>query len=181
MKHIVLLKPIPEPSTLVSIDIKPGSDSNSINPDSKGNIPVAIFSTDDFDATTVDPTTILLADAGVKARGKNEDLMSSFKDVDRDGLLDLLIRIDTQGLVLSDGDVEAYLTGETFDGLSISGTDAIRLVGQSGGLSIDAFISENAPLFAASAVPEPSALVLLGMGAVGIVVLTRRKIQRKRT
>ncbi len=34
----------------VTIDIKPGSDPNSINPKSKGKIPVAILSTQDFDA-----------------------------------------------------------------------------------------------------------------------------------
>ena len=164
-----------EPSTLVSIDIKPGSDPNSINPGSNGNIAVAIFGTNTFDVTTVDLTTVMLADAGIKARGKKGDLMSSFEDVDGDGLLDLLIHIDTQGLVLSDDDVEAHLTGETFDGLSISGADVINLVGQSGGPSPAIFTSEDAPLLAASAVPEPSMLVLLGMGAVGIAVLTRRK------
>ncbi len=175
------LAAVTELSTLVSIDIKPGTDTNNINLNSNGNFPVAIFSTDTFDATTVDPATIMLADAGVKARGKNGDLMSSFKDVDRDGLLDLLIRIDTQGLVLNDDDLEALLTGETFDGLSISGTDAINLVGSSGGLSPDAFTSEDTPLLAASAVPEPSTAVLLCMGAVGLAVFVRRKDPTKRT
>ncbi len=164
--------------TLVSIDIKPGSDPNSINLGSNGNIPVAIFGTDTFDVTTVDPATIMLADAGVKARGKKGDLMSSFEDVNEDGLLDLLIHIDTQSLVLSDDDVEALLTGETFDGLSISGTDAIRIVGSSGGQSIDAFTSEDAPLLAASAVPEPSTAVLLCMGAVGLTVFGSRGRRR---
>ncbi len=165
----------------VSIDIKPGNDTNSIKLGSNGNIAVAIFSTDVFDATTVDPATIMLADAGVKARGKKGDLMSSFEDVDGDGLLDLLVHIDTQGLVLNDDDVEALLTGETFDGLSISGTDAIRLVGSSGGLSIDAFTSETTPLLAASAVPEPSTITLLFMGAIGLAVFARRKDPTKRT
>jgi hypothetical protein len=38
----------------VLIDIKPGSDPNSINLGSRGTVPVAILSTQDFDATTVD-------------------------------------------------------------------------------------------------------------------------------
>ncbi len=159
----------------VSIDIKPGGYPNSINLDSKGNIPVAIFSTDDFDATTVDPATIILADAGVKARGKKGDLMASFEDVDDDGLIDLLVHIDTQGLVLGDGDVEAQLTGETFDGLSILGTDTIRLVGKSGGLSADAFSSEDTPLSAASSVPEPGTIALLSMGVLGLLLFFRRR------
>ena len=174
----LLQNTVPELLIDVSIDIKPGSDPNSINLGSNGNIPVAIFSTDAFDATTVDPATIMLADAEVRARGKKGDLMSSFEDVNEDGLLDLLIHIDTQSLVLSDGDVEALLTGETFDGLSISGTDAIRIVGSSGGQSIDAFTSEDAPLLAASAVPEPSTAVLLCMGAVGLTVFGSRGRRR---
>ena len=156
--------------TNVSIDIKPGGDTNNINLDSNGNIAVAIFSTDDFDATTVDPATITLADARVKARGKRGDLMSFFKDVDLDGLLDLLVHIDTQGLVLGDGDVEAQLTGETFDGLSIFGTDAIRLVGSFGGQPI-----EDAPLSALSAVPEPAGVGgLLGLLLAGVLGWGRR-------
>ena len=37
----------------VNIDIKPGSETNTINLGSKGNVPVAILSTTVFDATTV--------------------------------------------------------------------------------------------------------------------------------
>ncbi len=163
-----------EPSTLVSIDIKPGSDPNSINPGSNGNIPVVIFGADTFDVTTVDLTTVMLADAGIKARGKKGDLMSSFEDVDGDGLLDLIIHIDTQGLVLGDDDVEAHLTGETFDGFPIFGTDAIRLVGSSGGQPTTAFTSEDAPLSAASSVPEPSTIALLSLGVLGLLFIRRR-------
>jgi len=60
----------------VSIDIKPGSDVNSINLGSNGTIPVAIFSTVDFDATTVDPLTVMLADASVKVEGKRSGLLA---------------------------------------------------------------------------------------------------------
>jgi len=47
----------------VDIDIKPGSDQNTINLRSKGVIPVAILSSEDFDATNVDPTTVELEGA----------------------------------------------------------------------------------------------------------------------
>lgn len=43
----------------ISIDIKPATFPNSINPQSKGKVPVAILTTDSFDATAVDPTTVL--------------------------------------------------------------------------------------------------------------------------
>ena len=49
------------PAQLISIDIKPGSFPDSINPRSKGVIPVAILTTDTFDATTVDSATVRFA------------------------------------------------------------------------------------------------------------------------
>ncbi len=49
----------------VEIDIKPGSDPNSINLSSAGVIPVAILSSATFDATTVNPDTIFLASGPV--------------------------------------------------------------------------------------------------------------------
>ena len=50
----------------VTIDIKPGSYPNSINIGSEGNVPVAVFSTYTFDATTIDPLTVTLASAPIK-------------------------------------------------------------------------------------------------------------------
>ena len=56
------ISPAEVPSTIeVDIDIKPGSDPNSINLKSNGLVPVAILSTIDFKATAVDPGTVLLA------------------------------------------------------------------------------------------------------------------------
>ena len=42
----------------IELDIKPGSDPNSVNPESMGVIPVAILTTGIFDSTTVDPATV---------------------------------------------------------------------------------------------------------------------------
>jgi hypothetical protein len=112
----------------VDIDIKPGSYPNSINLGSNGNVPVAIFSTEDFDATTVDPSTITLAGAEVRIRGKG-DPSRYFQDVDGDGLLDVLVHVDTQTFVPAT-DAEAILEGETFDGKKIRGVDSINIVNE---------------------------------------------------
>jgi len=111
----------------VDIDIKPGSDPNSINLGSKGTVPVAILSTPGFDATTVDPVSVTLADASVKVKG-NGTPMASEEDVNGDGLLDLVVHVFTSGLQLTDGDVEAVLEGETYDGVPIQGSDVVRIV-----------------------------------------------------
>ena len=117
------------PVRAVNIDIKPGSYPNSINLGSQGNVPVAIFSTPGFDATNVNPTTVTLEGASVKLKGKGTP-MSSFEDVDGDGLLDIVVHVDTSALQLSSDDTEAILEGETLDGVRIRGTDTIRIVNE---------------------------------------------------
>jgi len=42
----------------LEIDIKPGSDTNAINPFTNGVIPVAILGSDAFDVADVDVTTL---------------------------------------------------------------------------------------------------------------------------
>ena len=112
----------------VQIDIKPGSDPNPINPGSNGLIPVAILTTDEFDAAVVDPDTVTLAGREVAVRGKAEKLMARLEDIDEDGDLDLMLQVDTQ----SDGDVwtsgSVTLTGKTYDGQDIEGTDDVIIV-----------------------------------------------------
>jgi len=111
----------------VQIDIKPGSFPNSINLGSQGTVPVAIFSTATFDARMVDPLSITLANASVALKGKGTP-MASFQDVNQDGLLDLVVHVDTQALQLTVGDTVAILEGQTFDGRRIRGSDSVRVV-----------------------------------------------------
>ena len=111
----------------VSIDIKPGSFPNTINLGSGGTVPVAIFSTASFDARTVDPLTVTLASAPVKLKGKGTP-MASFEDVNGDGLLDLVVHVETTALQLSASDTVAVLEGQTTGGTMIRGNDSVRVV-----------------------------------------------------
>ena len=113
----------------VDIDIKPGSYPNSINLGSKGVIPVAILSSEDFDATTVDPETVALGGAGVAVRGKGNKYMAHEEDVNGDGLVDLVLQVETENLDPNQfqGGL-ATLTGETYDGLPFEGSDEITIV-----------------------------------------------------
>ena len=111
------------------IDIKPGSYPNSIKLDSHGLIPVAILSSEEFDATNVDPETVELAGAGITVRGKSNKFMAHEEDVNGDGLLDLVVQVETENLdpgLFQDGIV--ILTGETYDGQCIEGIDEITIV-----------------------------------------------------
>lgn len=113
----------------VEIDIKPGSDTNPINPGSHGVIPVGVITTStaagegaDFDATTVDPSTVVFGPGGAAATH------SAIEDVDSDGDMDLVMHFDTAATGLSELDVEACLSGETYDGQPIEGCDVIVTV-----------------------------------------------------
>ena len=110
----------------VSIDIKPASYPNSINPNSNGAIPVAILGTADFDAITVDPETVALEGVPAKAKGKSGKY-GSMEDVNGDGYLDLVVQIPNT-IDWAEDATEATLTGETWDGIPIEGTDSVRIV-----------------------------------------------------
>jgi len=111
--------------TVVSIDIKPGSYPNSINPNAGGVIPVAILTTDTFDAITVEAETVRLNGAGARGKGKSGNF-GSLEDVDGDGDLDMIVQIVNE--IDWTGATEATLTGFTWGGIPIKGTDSVRVV-----------------------------------------------------
>ena len=83
-------------------------------------MPVAVLTTADFDAGTVDPSTVRFAGASpVRWR---------MKDVDHDRGMDVLFHFRTQELNLDQNSTEATLTGDTSDGLHIRGTDTVNIV-----------------------------------------------------
>lgn len=109
----------------VQLDIKPGSSQNSINPDNKGVVTVAIITTDDFDAVKVDPLSVTFGPRrAAEAHGKGH-----LEDVDNDGDLDLLLHFDTEDTGIQCGDTSATLVGKTFDKQMIAGSDSIVPVG----------------------------------------------------
>ena len=116
------------PQTPVEIDILPGTSPNEINLGSQGTVPVAIFSTDTFDATNVDPLTVTLAGASVELNKNGKPMASSDEDVNDDGLLDLVVHVSTEELQLSSSDTEATLQGKTYGGECIEGTDSVCIV-----------------------------------------------------
>src|SRR6266568_2136528 len=111
----------------VAIDIKPGTAQNTINLGSGGNVPVAILSSDRFDATAVDPRSVRLAGAGVALKGDGAPAAFT-DDVNGDGRLALVVHVETEALQLSASDTQAVLTADTFDARAIAGADSVRIV-----------------------------------------------------
>ena len=98
---------VPGPTTL-SLDILPSDDPNLFVPNTQGKgkkgskIPMAIFATEDVAAEDIDPVSILIA--GVIGPLKT----STDKDVDGDGLVDLVMHFSRRELI----DVLDILFGE---------------------------------------------------------------------
>ena len=106
----------------VEIDIKPGSDPNSINLKSKGVIPVVILGTDEFDAASIDGATVSFGPDGANpVHGEGH-----LEDVNDDDRLDWVGHFKTQDTGIKSTDVEAVISGEDF-----IGKDSVNIVGGS--------------------------------------------------
>ncbi len=108
----------------VEIDIKPGSYPNAINPNSRSVIPVAILTTNTFDASDVNPGTVKFGQMGTEA----SPIRWAMEDVDGDSDLDMILHFRTQDTEITMGDTEAKLTGKTWEDIPIEGADSIITV-----------------------------------------------------
>jgi len=111
------------------IDIIRGADTlcpNDKNIRSDDNrLLIAILSSYVFDATTVNPETVSFAGAGIEKAGKNGKYLCHEKDTNKDGLLDLVCRIDSTQLVIEEGAESVVVKAKTFDGITIIGKEPL--------------------------------------------------------
>jgi hypothetical protein len=113
------------PIRLVDIDIKPGSDPNSINPSLEGDLPVAILGSNIFDVEDVDVHTLAF---GPGDAWFDHSHGPHFEDVNGDGFTDLMAHYRIKEAEIAFGDTEACITGELLDGTPLQGCDAVRTV-----------------------------------------------------
>lgn len=105
--------------TCRTIDIKPGSDPNCINPDSAGTVAVAILSTPGFDASAVVCGSLAFGPSGAPA------LRCGTEDVDLDGDLDLVAHFKVSATGITASTTEACLTGVDGTGDPFKACDAV--------------------------------------------------------
>jgi hypothetical protein len=131
-------------ATTVSVDVKPGSCPNSLNPKSRGVLPVAILGSEDFDVTRIRGRSIRL-EGVAPIRSSVEDVgtpSENSRDVCRcsdhdhgDGYPDLSLKFDTQKVVKALGDLVKgetrvlRLTGKLSDETWIQGMDCVVILG----------------------------------------------------
>ncbi len=109
----------------MAIDIKPDGVPNSINPRSKGKIPVALFSTAKLDVTTrVNQSSLTFGRTG----DEQSFNFCNPEDVNKDGYMDLVCHFNTPTTVFQKGDVEGFLKGQTTDKIPIIGSDSVKIV-----------------------------------------------------
>jgi len=115
----------------VEIDIKPGSDPNSVNTNSKGVLPVAILGSENFDATQIDQDSITAFTTSVDFLVDEwiaMPLRCSIEDVSDDGILDLNCKFSKEELLLNCWTNGLVVSGNLLDGTPFIGSDTIRPV-----------------------------------------------------
>ncbi|MFC2173719.1 hypothetical protein ACFLU6_14000 [Acidobacteriota bacterium] len=100
-----------------NISIKPGGSVSPVNPKSQGKIKVAILSNEDYYA----PTDIVRDSLTFGRTGNEKSLIELnpdplVHDVNRDGVLDLVVRFDTEKAGFQPGDWLGILKGLLIDG-----------------------------------------------------------------
>ncbi len=117
------------PPTPVDIDIKPADAQNKINLSAKGLLPVAVLTTQDFDASNFTPEMAHLSDAAIAMSCVGAEAVRwNYSDVNSDGHLDLIFFFRIQDLNLTPSSTAATLMAHgTYNSIvtHIEGTDSV--------------------------------------------------------
>lgn len=119
--------------TSVTVDIKPGDPSNKINLSARGLLPVAVLTTDEFDAGQFTPEMAHLSDAGIAMDMGcvgADAVHWTYVDVNHDRRLDIVFFFRIRDLNLTSSSTAATLMAHGTYGstdIHIIGTDSVRV------------------------------------------------------
>jgi hypothetical protein len=127
--YTLIISGVTPPIQHINIDIRPGNPHTApVNPKSKGNLPVALLSSAEFNALAVDYGSLTFGAAGTEAsllRCNKEG-----QDIDGDGRPDLTCFFDTETAGFEEGDSVGVVMGKTTAGRAFVGRGDIRIVGK---------------------------------------------------
>jgi len=106
----------------VAIDIRPGTEVNTVYPDGLDLVPVAVLGSSDFDVPDVNAETLAFGPGGARPVRVVPPLV---RDVNRDGLNDLVILFSISRAGIEHEDTEACLSFRNHHGVRFTGCDAI--------------------------------------------------------
>ena len=108
----------------VAVDIQPGSNENPLNVKRPGILPLAILSTQLFNAATIDPLSVQFG----KGSATEAHHMGHLEDVNGDGRPDMVLhfRVPDAGIQL--GDRTVCLVGSTTTGNPFQGCDRVTVI-----------------------------------------------------
>lgn len=109
----------------ITVDVKPGDDKVTLEPEREGMVPVLIVTTPAFDAAKVDPDTVRVGPGGTEA----SIFRSMLEDVDKDGDIDRMLLVRVRDMQIKCGGKIIRVTGKTVDGRSFEGSDTVGTEG----------------------------------------------------
>jgi hypothetical protein len=112
------------PVTAVDIDVRPGNPRNVVEPSSHALLRVAVLGSARFDAAEIDPASLAFGPSRAGATLPPQPL----RDVNGDGLTDLLLLFPVAEAGIQLGDTQVCLRGRTRSGERIAGCDAVTTV-----------------------------------------------------
>ena len=111
------------PTVQVGIDVAPGTPIAQINLNNQGTLPVGIVSSQNFDATAlVDQTSLTFGRTGYEL---SLDACRQRRDINGDGLRDLVCHFSAPSANFQPGDTTAVLRGATVDGTLFTGEELV--------------------------------------------------------
>jgi hypothetical protein len=123
-----LIYNIPLSKILVKLDIKPNNKKNILKRNDKSTIPVAILGSKAFNIKDIDIGTLTLQGLPVKTSGNNGRYIYSYKDMNRDKNMDLLVTFTNSKAWPVPEDGWAVLRGMLRDQTPLEGRDFVSVV-----------------------------------------------------
>jgi len=124
----LVISGVTDPILHISISVKPGNrEMAPLNPKSRGDVPVALLSGDEFNPADVDESSLTFGHSGDEL---SLERCNKAADFNKDGVKDLVCHFDNQAASFEYTDLEGVLKGSLKNGKRIEGRGLLKVVPQ---------------------------------------------------